>query len=194
MSMPGCAAIAAPTTRCRCHVTRLNTPAGRPTSWMISARMNALSGATSLGLSTIVQPAASAPPTLQMIWCSGIVPRRDGADDADGLLHDEAVADLFFELERVEQRGERLHVAGGEAGLDHRRPGDRHADLAGDHLGDLGRTSLERLVQTDEVLLALLDRRLRPAVERGTGRGDRACRRRRRCRRESSPSPARCRR
>ncbi len=68
-----------------------------------------------------------------------VVPRRDRADDTDRLLDDEAVADLLLELERVEQRGEGLHVAGGQAGLDHRRPGDRHADLAGDDLGDLGR-------------------------------------------------------
>ena len=38
---------------------------------MISARMKALSGATSLGLSTTVQPAASAGATLAQIWCSG---------------------------------------------------------------------------------------------------------------------------
>ena len=35
-----------------------------------------------------------------------VVPRRDRADDADRLLDDEGVADLLFELERVEQRGE----------------------------------------------------------------------------------------
>ncbi len=102
-----------------------------------------------------------------------VVPRRDRPDDADRLLDDEAVADRLFELERVEQRGEGLHVAGGQAGLDHRRPRDRHADLAGDHLGDLRRAGLQRLVETDHVLLALLDRRRRPAVERSTGSGDR---------------------
>jgi hypothetical protein len=41
-------------------VTRLNTPWGRPTSLMTSARISASSGATSLGLSTTVQPAAMA--------------------------------------------------------------------------------------------------------------------------------------
>ncbi len=44
---------------------------GRPISCTISARMKAFSGATSDGLSTNVQPAASAPPSLQMIWCNG---------------------------------------------------------------------------------------------------------------------------
>ena len=38
---------------------------------MISARMKALSGATSLGLSTTVQPAARAGATLATIWWSG---------------------------------------------------------------------------------------------------------------------------
>jgi hypothetical protein len=51
--------------------TRLNTPAGRPTSSMISVRMKASMGATSLGLSTTVQPAAMAKATLAAIWCSG---------------------------------------------------------------------------------------------------------------------------
>ena len=44
---------------------------GKPMSSMISARMNALTGATSDGLSTTVQPAASAYATLAPIWLSG---------------------------------------------------------------------------------------------------------------------------
>ncbi len=52
-------------------VTRLNTPGGRPTESMTSARMKASSGATSDGLSTTVQPAARAGATLATIWCSG---------------------------------------------------------------------------------------------------------------------------
>ncbi len=47
--------------------SRLKTPAGSPAASMISARMKALSGATSLGLSTTVQPAASAGATLAAI-------------------------------------------------------------------------------------------------------------------------------
>ena len=70
MSTRGCEAMASPTTG-PTPVTRLNTPAGRPTSSMISARMKALSGATSLGFSTTVQPTASAGATLAAIWCSG---------------------------------------------------------------------------------------------------------------------------
>ena len=52
-------------------MTMLKTPLGSPTSWMMSARMKALIGATSLGFKTTVQPAASAAATLLAIWCSG---------------------------------------------------------------------------------------------------------------------------
>ena len=70
MSMPGWAAMASPTPG-PVPLTRLNTPAGRPTSSTTSASSQAFSGATSDGLSTTVQPAARAAPTLHMIWCSG---------------------------------------------------------------------------------------------------------------------------
>jgi hypothetical protein len=50
---------------------RLNTPAGTPAASRISANRIALSGAISVGLSTIVQPAASAGATLQAIWLIG---------------------------------------------------------------------------------------------------------------------------
>src|SRR3954468_20976939 len=69
-STPGGAAIASPTTGPK-PVTRLNTPAGTPSSSKISASTNALSGTTSLGLSTTVQPVAIAGATLAAIWCSG---------------------------------------------------------------------------------------------------------------------------
>ena len=70
MSMSGWADSTAPTL-IPSPLTRLNTPAGTPASSMISAKRMALSGATSDGLSTIVQPAASAGATLQAIWLSG---------------------------------------------------------------------------------------------------------------------------
>ena len=70
MSTSGCPASASPTTG-PWPVTRLNTPGGSPASWKISASAYADSGATSLGLSTTVQPAASAGATLQTTWCSG---------------------------------------------------------------------------------------------------------------------------
>ena len=67
MSTSGWAAMASPTTD-PTPVTRLKTPAGRPTSSMTLASANAFNGATSLGLSTTVQPAASAGATLRTIW------------------------------------------------------------------------------------------------------------------------------
>ena len=70
MSISGCAAIAAPTFG-PSPFTRLKTPAGTPAAWRISAMMIALSGAISVGFSTIVQPAASAGATLHMIWLTG---------------------------------------------------------------------------------------------------------------------------
>ena len=70
MSTSRWAAMASPTTGPN-PVTRLNTPAGRPTSSMMSASTKALSGATSLGFTTTVQPAARAGATLAAIWCSG---------------------------------------------------------------------------------------------------------------------------
>ncbi len=70
MSTSGWRAIASPTTG-PVPVTRLKTPGGRPSSSRISASRNALSGATSLGLSTTVHPAASAGATFAQIWCSG---------------------------------------------------------------------------------------------------------------------------
>ena len=70
MSTSGCTQSASPTVRPG-PVTRLKTPAGSPTSWMISASTNALSGVSELGLSTMVQPATNAGATLPMIWWSG---------------------------------------------------------------------------------------------------------------------------
>jgi hypothetical protein len=69
-SMPGCAAIAVPTPA-PSPLTRLKTPFGTPASSRISAIRSADSGATSDGLRTIVQPAASAPATLHAIWFAG---------------------------------------------------------------------------------------------------------------------------
>jgi hypothetical protein len=70
MSTSGCLTSASPTTGPK-PVTTLTTPGGSPTSWITSDRMNALNGAISDGLTTTVQPAASAGATLSAIWCSG---------------------------------------------------------------------------------------------------------------------------
>jgi len=51
--------------------TRLNTPFGTPAACRTSAKMIAFNGAISLGLSTMVQPAARAGATLHVIWLMG---------------------------------------------------------------------------------------------------------------------------
>ncbi len=70
MSISGWPLIASPTPG-PSPLTRLNTPAGTPAACMISAKIQALKGAISLGLSTMVLPVASAGKTLQAIWLSG---------------------------------------------------------------------------------------------------------------------------
>ena len=52
-------------------LTMLYTPAGTPASCMICENTMPLIGAISLGLSTMVQPAANAGATLHTIWLSG---------------------------------------------------------------------------------------------------------------------------
>src|SRR5262249_39576352 len=52
-------------------VTRLKTPGGKPDCSTISAMRKAVSGATSLGLSTTVQPAAIAGTTFKTTWLRG---------------------------------------------------------------------------------------------------------------------------
>jgi hypothetical protein len=70
MSTSRCPTIASPTTG-PIPVTRLKTPAGRPTASITSASWKAFRGVTSLGFSTTVQPAARAGATLAAIWFSG---------------------------------------------------------------------------------------------------------------------------
>ena len=68
--MSGWALMAAPTPG-PSPLTMLNTPGGTPASCRISASIQALKGAISLGLSTMVQPTAKAGATLQAIWLIG---------------------------------------------------------------------------------------------------------------------------
>jgi hypothetical protein len=49
-------------------MTRLNTPGGAPASCITCANSSAENGDSSLGLSTTVQPAASAGASLAVIW------------------------------------------------------------------------------------------------------------------------------
>ena len=70
MSTPGWLEMAAPTVG-PSPLTRLNTPAGTPAACITSVQICAEKGAISEGLSTIVQPTASAGATLQAIWLTG---------------------------------------------------------------------------------------------------------------------------
>ena len=69
-STSGWLEIAAPTVG-PSPLTRLNTPAGTPAACRTSVQTWAENGASSDGLSTIVQPTASAGATLQAIWLIG---------------------------------------------------------------------------------------------------------------------------
>jgi hypothetical protein len=70
MSMSGWADMASPTVG-PSPLTRLNTPAGKPASSIISANSMADSGATSDGLRMTVQPAATAGTTFSVTWFIG---------------------------------------------------------------------------------------------------------------------------
>ena len=70
MSTSGCVANASPSAA-PAPLIMLNTPAGKPASSTASAKSRAESGESWLGLSTMVQPAASAGPTLQVTWFIG---------------------------------------------------------------------------------------------------------------------------
>ena len=99
-----------------------------------------------------------------------IVPRRDGTDDADGLLDDEGVADLLFEVDLVDDLGHGAERDGGEPGLNDHREVDRHPQFLGDHVGDVHGAGLQALGDALQVLRTLLRRRGRPTVEGGLGR------------------------
>ena len=70
MSISGCSLMAAPTSGPR-PLIRLNTPLGTPASCRISAKISADDGVNSDGFRIMVQPAASAGATLQVIWFNG---------------------------------------------------------------------------------------------------------------------------
>ena len=96
MSMPGCAEIASPTTR-PCPTRRsARRPAGRSRARPRRA-MNALSGASSAGFKHHGAAGRQRRGDLADDLMQRVVPRRDAADDADRLLHDQRVAELLLE-------------------------------------------------------------------------------------------------
>ena len=140
---------------------------------MISARMKALIGATSLGFSTTVHPAASAGATLRTIWYRGKFHGVMAPTTPTGSLmtselpisscqtYDAARAGVVGELPRGQPHLERL----GEA--------PRHPHLVADHVGDLCGAGLEPLRHLLKERPPVLGRRGRPGGEGTTCRLDR---------------------
>ena len=67
----GCVSSSAPTSRERLVVSTLNTPGGSPATSVIFAIASAVSGVAEAGLSTTVQPAASAGAILRVTIVAG---------------------------------------------------------------------------------------------------------------------------
>ena len=84
LSTPGCPASAAPVSR-DSPVTTLNTPGGKPACSNRAAKASVDAGECSEGLTTNVQPAASAGATFQVISSSGEFHGVIAADHADRL-------------------------------------------------------------------------------------------------------------
>ena len=171
MSTSGWAARAAPTVA-PSPCTRLNTPAGTPASSRISVNTMALSGDTSDGFSTIVQPAASAGATLHATWFIGQFHGVIRAHTPTGSRTSNVEPTCTLELEVGEggAHGGEVGVAGpGLGALGQRRRG---AHLAADQVADLGPAHLVALDDAVEQVEALLAARLRIALEGVTCRGD----------------------
>ena len=73
-----------------------------------------------------------------------VVPRRDAADDADRLLDDERVAELFFELRLADELRVHPDHHDRELGLHLGGEPERGADFVRDRLGDLRHARLHR--------------------------------------------------
>ena len=101
-----------------------------------------------------------------------VVPRRDAADDADRLAHDERVPHLLLELDVEDEVGHRAERHRRQAGLDHLREPVGHPDLAADQRRDLLAARGERRGDGAKEPGALRDRRRGPGVERGARGGD----------------------
>jgi hypothetical protein len=98
--------------------------------------MMASSGAISLGLSTIVQPAASAGATFVTIWFSGQFHGVIKSDDADRLADDARAAALLLELEGLERLDGSLEMRPARPHLRVARELKRCAHFVGYDLGN----------------------------------------------------------
>ena len=103
-----------------------------------------------------------------------IVPRRDAADDADGLLHDERVPELLFLRMLAQELRVQADHRCRELGLHLGREAERRAHFVRDRFRRLRHARLHRGGQFFEPDGALFGRRLTPAVERLARGGNRA--------------------
>ena len=153
-------------------MTTLSTPAGRPASSSVAASASIVSGVSSAGLTTIVQPAAMAGPILRVPMASGKFHGVMNRQGPTGLL----------DRQQPAASGRRLHPAAvdahgllGEPAEELRAVGDLalrlldglahlEAHQLGEVVGPLG-DQLERAAQD----LAALARRRRPPLLLGLG-------------------------
>ena len=96
-----------------------------------------------------------------------VVPRRDAADHADRLLHDQRVAELLLEPGLAEEPRVGADHRDRELGLHLGGVAERRADFVGDRLRDVGHARLHRRAELLEPRRPLLDGGRAPvAVER----------------------------
>ena len=103
-----------------------------------------------------------------------VVPRRDAADDADGLAYHERIANLLLELDIEDEVRHRAERHRRQPRLNHLREPVGHADLAADERGDLLAARGQRLGDGAQELRARGHRRGGPRVEGAAGGFDRA--------------------
>ena len=155
---------------------------------MISARMNAFSGVDLARLEHDRAAGRERRRDLRGDLVQRVVPRRDRADDADRLAHDQRVADLLLPRDVLEQvRASSANViVGRPAWITIDRPIGMPSSCAIER-GDLLAARREPAGDRAQQLRALGQRRLRPRLERRARRRDRAVDVRRRALRDRGP-------
>ncbi len=158
--------MASPTTRPGPQTT-LNTPAGKPD---LVGRVGQHQRAQRRNLRRFEHHGASGGKRrrdLRDNLMQRVVPRRDAADDADRILDDERIAELFFEAILADELGVEPDRGDREFDLHLRRKTDRRADFVRDRFGHLRHARLHRRGQLVEPIRALFGGGLPPrAVER----------------------------